>query len=350
MKLFIIYIVILILFRIVLMGISKRNYSKIEMLFCSFAYVGLIALAAFRAPSVGTDTLSYISDYKDIYTYTWLDIIERYRGYELFYLICKSFSLLELPIFVWFAFIEIIYVSAIARLVHSDSTDKIYSIILFITIGLYMFSLAGLKQTMAMGLVLHAFMEIRSKRYVTTVLFFLLALFVHPTAVIFLPAFLFYACRNTRHYNLIVICLILLLVLGTKYILSSFSNILRLEHFERYLLVEKTYSIWTLLFYILLIIASLPFIKSYSKNSLYQNEPKFEITCLILACSLQYLASLSPSLFRLSLYYTPFFLVYMPNVLGIRSEIARKVIKLIVILGVIFFYAYTNRNFVYSLA
>lgn len=350
MKLFIIYIIILILFRIVLMGISKRNYSKIEMLFCCFAYVGLIALAAFRAPSVGTDTLSYISDYKDIYTYTWLDIIERYRGYELFYFICKLFSLLGLPIFMWFAFIEIIYVSAIARLIHKDSTDKIYSIILFITIGLYMFSLAGLKQTMAMGLVLHAFMEMRSKRYVTTVLLFILAFFAHPTAIIFLPAFLLYHGRNIRNYNVVVICLILLLVFGSKYMLVSFSNMIRLEHFERYLSVEKTYSIWTLLFYILMIIASLPFINNYSKNALYQNEHKFEFSCLIIACSLQYLASLSPSLFRLALYYTPFFLVYMPNVFNTHSDVTRKVVKLVLILAVILFFAYTNRNFVYSLA
>ena len=332
------------------MGISKRNYSKIEMLFCCFAYVGLIALAAFRAPSVGTDTLSYISDYKDIYTYTWLDIIERYRGYELFYFICKLFSLLGLPIFMWFAFIEIIYVSAIARLIHKDSTDKIYSIILFITIGLYMFSLAGLKQTMAMGLVLHAFMEMRSKRYVTTVLLFILAFFAHPTAIIFLPAFLLYHGRNIRNYNVVVICLILLLVFGSKYMLVSFSNMIRLEHFERYLSVEKTYSIWTLLFYILMIIASLPFINNYSKNALYQNEHKFEFSCLIIACSLQYLASLSPSLFRLALYYTPFFLVYMPNVFNTHSDVTRKVVKLVLILAVILFFAYTNRNFVYSLA
>ncbi len=350
MKLFIIYIIILILFRIVLMGISKRNYSKIEMLFCYFAYVGLIALAAFRAPSVGTDTLSYISDYKDIYTYTWLDIIERYRGYELFYFICKLFSLLGLPIFMWFAFIEIIYVSAIARLIHKDSTDKIYSIILFITIGLYMFSLAGLKQTMAMGLVLHAFMEMRSKRYVTTVLLFILAFFAHPTAIIFLPAFLLYHGRNIRNYNVVVICLILLLVFGSKYMVGSFSNMIRLEHFELYLSVEKTYSIWTLLFYILMILASLPFIKNYSKNSLYQNELKFEFPCLFIACSLQYLASLSPSLFRLALYYTPFFLIYMPNVLAVRSDVTRKVVKLVLIFAVILFFAYTNRNFVYSLA
>ena len=131
---------------------------------------------------------------------------------------------------------------------------------------------------------------------------------------------------------------------------ASFSNILHLEHFERYLSVEKTYSIWTLLFYILMIIASLPFINNYSKNDLYQNEHKFEFSCLIIACSLQYLASLSPSLFRLALYYTPFFLVYMPNVFNTHSDVTRKVVKLVLILAVILFFAYTNRNFVYSLA
>ena len=58
MKLFILYIIILFLFRIVLMSISKRNYPKVNVLLCSIAYIGLIFLAAFRAPEVGTDTLS----------------------------------------------------------------------------------------------------------------------------------------------------------------------------------------------------------------------------------------------------------------------------------------------------
>ena len=350
MKLFILYIIILFLFRIVLMSISKRNYPKVNVLLCSIAYIGLIFLAAFRAPEVGTDTLSYISDYKEIHTFTWQDIMEHYRGYELFYFVCKIFSLLGCPICMWFAFIEIIYVSAIARLIHKDSTDKIYSIILFITIGLYMFSLAGLKQTMAMGLILHAFMELRNKRYFTTVLLFFLAFFAHPTALVFLPAFLFYICRNVKHYNLILICFSVLFAFSLKYILASFFNVGRLDHFGRYLEINTSYLILTLLFYILMIIVSIPFIKSYSKNCIYKNEPRFEMTCLIIACCLQFLASLSPSLFRLALYYTPFFLIYMPNVLYVRSDVARKVIKLIIILCILFFYAYTNRNFVYSLA
>lgn len=350
MQVFLIYILFLLILHLLLTTVSKRNHSKFEMLFCGVAYLGLIVLAAFRGPTVGADTLDYISDYNEINKYSFSEVIEIYSGYEFFYLICKLFKLIDLPLATWFAFIEIIYVSAIARLIHKDSTDKIYSIILFITIGLYMFSLAGLKQTMAMGLILHAFMELRNKRYFTTVLLFFMAFFAHPTALVFLPAFLFYICRSVKHYNLILICFSVLFAFSLKYILASFLNVGRLDHFGRYLEINTSYSIWTLLFYILMIIVSIPFIKSYSKNCIYKNEPRFEMTCLIIACCLQFLASLSPSLFRLALYYTPFFLIYMPNVLYVRSDVARKVIKLIVILGIVFFYAYTNRNFVYSLA
>lgn len=350
MQVFLIYILFLLILHLLLTTVSKRNHSKFEMLFCGAAYLGLIVLAAFRGPTVGADTLDYISDYNEINKYSFSEVLEIYSGYESFYLICKLFKLIDLPLAAWFAFIEIIYVSAIARLIHKDSTDKIYSIILFITIGLYLFSLAGLKQTMAMGLVLHAFMEIRSKRYITTVLLLILAYFTHPTAAIFLPALLFYLCRNIKHYILIVIGVVLLLVFGAKYILTSFSDIINLKHFEDYLKIEQSYSIWTLIFYILMIFVSIPFIKSYSKNTIYDGERKFEITCVVISCFLQYLASFSPTLFRLALYYTPFFLVYMPNVFNTHSDVTRKVVKLVLILAVILFFAYTNRNFVYSLA
>lgn len=350
MQIILLYILFLLILHLLLTTVSKRNHSKFEMLFCGAAYLGLIVLAAFRGPTVGADTLGYISDYNEINKYSFSEVFEIYSGYEFFYLVCKLFKLIDLPLAAWFAFIEVIYVSAIARLIHKDSTDKIYSIILFMTIGLYLFSLAGLKQTMAMGLVLHAFMELRNKKYIPAVLFAITAFFSHPSALVFIPCLILYFIRNIKRYVLVVASLSIALFIGSQYLFSDFFNIVRFKSFKNYLEIDESHSIWTFVFYLILIIPSLPFIKKYHHNQPYTNKARFEISCLLLACALQYLSSFSPSLFRLALYYTPFFVVFIPSVFDSKSDKSMRTIKILILLGVIFFFSYTNSNFVYSFA
>lgn len=350
MPVFLLYIVFLIALHLLLDTVSKRNHSKIEILFCSIAYLGLIVLAAFRGPSVGADTMDYISDYNDIKGYSWSKLFDVYTRYEFFYSICKLFTLINLPIAAWFAFIEIIYVSAIARLIHSDSKDRIYSIILFITIGLFLFSLAGLKQTMAMGLILHSFMELRSKRFVPAILLAISAFFSHTSVVAFIPAVILYYLKDLKRYNTIIAVLIIVVLISSRYFVSTLLEIKRFAHFDMYLGIDKSYTIWTLLFYILLILPCLPFLKKYRQNPLYPNKPRYELSCILMACALQYMASLSPSLFRLALYYTPFYLVFIPSIFNDRKSLTMRLVKIVILLGVIFFFAYTNLGFVYSFA
>ena len=342
-------ILLLIIFRIIV-GNSKAsptNTRKIESLFCGIAYFCIVMLAMFRGEDVGVDTLSYIKDYQWMPTMDFWDIINEYKGYEGYYLLSKLFSMMGMPCYKWFGFIEFILVSAIARFINKFSTDRLYSIILFLSTGLFMFSLAGLKQTLAMSLLLHAYVDFVDKKFARSSLLIVFAYFVHPASLIALFAFIVYLLRKTKFVIPVLLLIALLVCVGGLSTASWFVTILGNDHFEMYLEADSSYTMSTLFLYCLICLCTLPYLVKYYMSGF---NSKVEISCVMLVCVFQYLASLSPSLFRLSLPFLPFLFVYVPNSFERvnHKTPVRLILKFCALIGPILFFAYSNRSFVYT--
>lgn len=349
MYILLLLIIVLLSFRCVLsLGrTSPLNQYKLETLFCNFAYLLMILLAMFRGDSVGADTAKYINDYQEMSLMSFSDIFEDYAGYEGYYLLSKIFSLIGIPYFVWFGFIEFMLIWSLSRYINKFSKDRLYSIILFVTTGLFMFSLAGLKQTLGLAIMMHAFMDLVDKKYIRSALFVLIAYFTHPVSLLSLLAFIIYILRNKKILLPLILFISLFVCAGGLYTTTLMVNILGNDHFEMYLEVNDSYTKSTLYLYCLLLICTLPWIiKSYKKDI----APKVELGCVILACSFQYLASFSPSLFRLAYAFLPFLFVYVPNsyCLSRSSSLESSVVKYCVLGGTIFFSLYSNRSLIFT--
>lgn len=343
------FVIFLLFLRLVISVFSVGSTAryKAESMACFVACFGIVFLAAFRGETVGTDTLGYISDYIDVETMSFSDIAERYEGYVGYYYPSKVFTMIGIPIWGWFGFVELIYISSIWRLIKKYSSDRLYSCILFMVTGLFMFSLAGLKQTLAMALILHSYLDLVEKRYVRSILLVIITFFVHPAALIMLLAFFLYLIRGKKYYPAVVAIVVATIVIGGMFTVSTLVSLLGNDHFETYLVENNTYSRSTLYLYILMLVCSVPFMLRYIK---WSETGKLELGYLLIACSFQYLSSFSPNLFRLAFLFTPFYLVYLPNVFeaGGKSDLSRILLKTVALLGPIVFYAYANRGFVYT--
>lgn len=346
-----IFIIILLIFRIYLSGYPEHSKarSKAERYICVVAFGVLVFLAAFRSENVGADTGGYINDYNNIVLLKYSDIIGKYASYWVFYSLMKIFNMMNLPLWAFFGIVEFVYISSIARLINRYSKDKLYSIILFVVL-LYSFSLAGMKQVFAMGLMLYSFIEFMDKRYIRAIALAVLAYFSHPVAMIFLFAYLLYVIKEKSYFFLVIFGIVLLFVIGSMTTMASFVSYLGDDHFETYLEKSEGYSSVVLIFYLLLLISALPFYKSYSKTTMSKGLARFELGCICVACSLQYLAFFSPNLFRLAYLYTPFYLILLPNAFSSQSGNASQIAKYIVLFGAIFFYAYSSRDFIYTMS
>lgn len=347
MEVFAIFIIILLLFYLILANQKKgsRAREQLESLFCNLAFVGIVFLAAFRGESVGADTGGYMFQYSQMRFYTFDGVLDRYKGYEFFYLVTKLFSLMNMPTWVWLGFIEFFYVTAIRRLIYNFSCDKLYSIMIFVSIGLFGFSLAGLKQTFAMALMLHAFLFFVEKKYLWSVLFIALTYYTHPVALVFVFGFLLYLLRNKRYYFIVLISIIIIIVFGAMATMNFLVELLEQDHFTGYIKEDSIYTASTLAFYLLLLIPSILFCKQYYKERV---EAKVFLGFLMIACALQYLSSFSENLFRLAYLYTPFYLVFIPNVFDKDNAQLSRSTKTIVLFGAIFFWLYSSKNFHYS--
>lgn len=307
----------------------------------------IIILAMFRGSDVGADTLSYIRDYQNMSLMSFSDIINEYNGYEGYYLISKLFSMVGLPCYIWFGFVEFILVLAIARFINKFSSDRLYSIILFLATGLFMFSLAGLKQTLAMSFLLHAYVDFVDKKFARSCLLIVLAYFVHPPSLIALFAFVMYLLRRTKLMIPVLLLIALVVCIGGLSTASWFVTILGNDHYEMYLEADSSYTMSTLFLYCLISLCTLPYIVKYYRSGF---NSKVEVSCVILTCAFQYLASLSPSLFRLSFPLLPFLYVYIPNSFELIEHKApeRLILKFCALIGPILFFAYSNRSLVFT--
>lgn len=326
---------------------SPTNALKVESFFCVIAYFCIVLLAMFRGEDVGVDTLSYIKDYQGMHTMDWGDIINEYKGYEGYYLISKIFSMLGLPYFIWFGFVELLFVCAIARFIDKFSSDRLYSIVLFLTTGLFMFSLAGLKQTLAMSLVLYAYVDFVDKKYLRSSILIVLTYFVHPVSLIALFAFVFHSFRRGKILIPLLLLFCFLICVGGLGTASLLVSITGNEHYKMYLEYDSSYTMSTLFLYLLILLCTLPYLIKYYKSGFHS---KVEVCCVVLVCACQYLASLSPSLFRLALPLLPFMLVYVPNSYSVvcKKHTERNLLKLLALLGPIIFFIYSNRTFTFT--
>lgn len=319
--------------------------DKVGSRYSWFICVILVLLAAFRSDEVGADTLGYRLDYESLYYYDSIDaLIDRHGLYYIGYFgLSKLFHMAGLPVQVWFGFLEAFYLYSLMRLINKFSRDKILSLLIFTTIGLFTFSMAGLKQTFASSLMILAFVFFIDKKYIYTALLVFATYYTHQSALIMLGAFPIYLLRKNEWLVPTILGLCACIYLYSYRFMETMVDILGNEKWESYLVTDSKYTYVTFIFYVTIVAVSFINIKRYSDYQ--QGEARSFFGLSALGCALQLLAGVSPSLFRLALLYTPFMTILIPNVAYYSKN---RLVRYFLMGCVIFYFLYTTRNSPYS--
>lgn len=303
----------------------------------------LVLLAALRGSTVGTDTIGYIQDYDAIASFSWADVLERYADYPGYYVLSKICSLLHLPIQILFGIVEGIYVYSIYKFTSRFSEDKLYTILCFEMIGLYSFSLAGLKQTLSMAFVLFYFMVLIDKKYRQAVLLAVVAYLCHHASLIFLFGVALYFIRNWKIYYWALAGIVVLSLLGTRFLWTNMLTMLDNEHYTELYMADEGYSNTTMIFYGVLLLVFFIFSGNYGKQR--KEEARVVLGMSTLAFVFQAFSLISSSAFRLSFFFLPLMIVGFPNAFHrISDKSTGKIVKFAVLLMIIIFFVYSNRN------
>lgn len=292
--------------------VGKPGYA-IETKYLKIVCGILVFLAGIRGSEVGADTVGYIMDYTNDRSLSLAQVIQSHGsiggGYFFF---AKLFSMTGLSVHWWFAVAELFYVYAIYQFVQKFSQDKLISILCFFTMGLFSFSLAGLKQAMSMGFATLAFVSLRDKRYAMAMILGILSYWCHTAAAIFAFGLVCYYLRKRRFYYFYLVIFFVAVILWGDWLWTNSIQLLNDEHYtELYIESDNKYSSWTFVFYMLLLsLMAVPWRRYSIKNS---DECKTLYGMTLIATAFQFLATSFSTAFRVAYYFLPFMIVLVPN-------------------------------------
>lgn len=322
---------------------KKVSRNKMEVNYLRVVCLVLVLLAALRGSSVGTDTIAYIENYNAMPKMSFANVLVMYKDYPGYYLLAKTCSFLHLPIQFLFGIVAGIYIYAIYEFINRYSRGKLYSILCFTMIGLYAFSLAGLKQTLSMAFVLLYYMALTEKKYLKVILFAIVAYFCHHASAVFLFGVGLYFMRNLKAFYIYLAILVLIMLLGTNYLWANMLEFLESDHYAELYAADKGYSSTTMIFYGVLLFFLFICSRNYCKTQ--KAESRVMLGLSTLAFVWQAFSFVSANAFRLSYYFLPFMIVGFPNDFNrIGDANVRQIVKFAVAFMIVFFFVYSNRD------
>lgn len=341
----------IILFIFIVLWIQTQNaidYDEEQVLHRKYSYLIssiFIIVAALRGITVGADTASYVRDYSYVQSYSFDQIVELYPDNSGYYVVSKIFADFGVSVQIWFAIVAGIYIYSVARLIYRFSSDPVLSYILFLTIGFYGFSLAGLKQTVAMAFVFISYRYLYDNKYIRFSFFVLLASWFHLSSLVFLLAVVIHFLKKLRFYYVILSVLFIIWMVAYNTIVNRVLTLLDFDHYMSYLDMERESNGTLTMFFIVLLIqlVCIIYMNVYTEENSTEAREIFGMSYLGLLA--QVLSLVVASAFRIGLYFSLFSVILLPNCI---SKEKNPKIGLVLKIGIIcifcFYFWYSNHN------
>ena len=314
MTVHIILIILIFLSYILINSLDLSEKTK-KQAFLIFVGLLLVLLAALRHQSVGTDTSDYWHDYEIGRYATFKEAFTEWGENKAYYWLNGIFSNAGLPIQVWFGFLGVASVGPVFYLIYKYAENPLFSVILYLSVGTYAFTLAGLKQALAIALLIFAFIQVINKKTLAFLILVVLATFFHQTSIVFLVVYPLAKIKSLKIQTLIYSLMTLLAFFNAIPIIRVVLELLDNEHYEGYLNEGAQYSLVSFFIQLLMLLVCL----LYAPNSKMEPHTKAAFfTMAFLGIAMQAYASSFATMFRISVYFNSGALILMPNAL--RSE------------------------------
>jgi hypothetical protein len=193
------YVYIGILIVLFLMALINFRLSASTKANISIAMIFLVM--ALKAPLFGD--YSRYADHFIRAAFRTIKEMAAYKGEIGFHALTKAVTMITDNPSVYLAITSAIICILLGIYIHRFATSKIYAVYFYYTIGLFAFSLVGLRQVLAMSICLLAYEAIRKKNLLLFIIIIGVAFLFHKTAIIFLPAY-FIARLQWKRWNIVL--------------------------------------------------------------------------------------------------------------------------------------------------
>lgn len=325
-----------IIYFIVLYNGKKYNKASISSFF-----IILIILLSLRNIKVGVDLTSYKHFFYLISKLSFNNVLELSdKGEVLYYLLNKVVALITNNNYqIFLSVVAILSILPIFVLYYKKSSNALLTIALFITIAPFSMFFSGLRQSIAMGIVILSFNFIQDKKIFKYLLCILIAYLFHHSALFCILLYPLYNLKITKNWLYFLVPIILFIFIFKTQVfnfLIQFSGL----YSDIYNYSESTgaYSILILLILFCLYCFIIP-----NKNKIDKEFVGLR-NILLFAIFIQIFASINPVIMRLNYYNLLFIPILIPKIRQTCSNMNIRTINLTEVSMLLFFVFYFFYN------
>lgn len=312
MTVFIVFIVFLYLSDPLCTGLKIGG----KKLYIVCACVFLFFLIGFRDYLIGVDTYGYMLSFKELsYIYSFspksilaIFAVKREPLYVLLNVIIASFTSDFTVLLCSYA---LLYVISVGVLVFRYSNNPRWSFLILLSLGFLYFAMSGIRQTIALSILLFSYKYIRERKLIPFLLIVLLAYGFHNTSIIFLLAYPLATVKVTWKHCAVLVIAYFVMTCFSNVVFFLLFNVLKWERLSSYENSVSTLSLSGALIQFSIFVFALVF-----KNSAVKRDCNNTglINMAFLGCFFQLFTPVIAEFFRISMYFSIFNILMIPNV------------------------------------
>lgn len=313
-------------------NINNTERKKNFVCVCSFLLLWLIM--ALRDETIGVDLLQGYIPMWDLFSGNLSDLFifdnrGREIGWQLYYHIIKIIIGDNFNLFL--AITAFLILLPVFVLIRKESSNPILSIIIYASFLLYHFSFSGLRQALAISVVICSYRFLKEKRIIPFVLCVVAASFLHKSAIVFLMV---YPLSHIKIKNIVYVLLIVVWSLSLIFLRSILNELIPVifenTNYSQYI-IESGGSYMLMIFYLFI------FLTTFFING--ENVANWRMMFFLLLLS-QSLGLVTYAATRIGYYFLPFFILILPEISnGFKG---RKITNFLIVAFMVFFFFYNN--------
>lgn len=318
---------------------GKNKNEKKRKRYCFIIGILLFLVAAIRGISVGSDVGQYRRIFELCKQLSWGDLFSRYINEPGFYILCKSVGLITNDFQILLAIVGAIYAVAISVFIFKNSYNCMISFLMLIPFQFYSFSLSGLRQTVALSVVLAGFSYVKQRKLVKYLISILIAFVFHNTAILGVFIFFLYQVNPTKRVRVFFFFMVLVFFWFKRQIIEF-----GLSLSEKYTYLGVSSSGVGTAATLILYVAILALYVMFGENKNIPAGEKSYETIMMAGILFQILVPYQPTIFRLAMYFQMFNVLAVPVIVSSKSltiESRRIAISLFILLMFVMYYGFT---------
>jgi hypothetical protein len=327
------------LINILLIGLYSLIYNfkfkgskKAKVFFISLAVLQLIFLLTFKDIYLGSDMPNYWDYFQEQMLWS-LTSLGDVRFEIAFKALTKAVTLFSDNQQFYLGVIAFLTIIPVGFVSYRYSKMPFLTILLYILLGFYAFSFSGLRQSIAIGLILISYHFIYRAKLLPFLLTVIFATLFHFSAIVFLPVYLIRNIKLSNNRIVLIGILASLLFIFKAQILTVFTNLF----YPNYAVVETDSYTWTLMNVLIFIFTLAYYNRVVSKDS--RNGSLYVI--VLIGIFMLLFSSVADNVMRVANYFLIFLTLLLPEVLSsIGGAKKRAIMTGVVLLGCIIVYLY----------